>query len=1128
MTFDKPIVAIVGKQHLFFRLLQVFMLISLLSCSRQNEESTEPSTLFRLVSNEETGIDFNNKLAYTEELNPYTFRNFYNGGGVGLGDINNDGLVDIFFSGNLVPNKLYLNKGNFQFEDISIPSGIGSEGVWTTGVSMVDINSDGLLDIYICKSGPPGGVRHNELFINNGDLTFSERAEEYGIADEGLATHAAFFDFDKDGDLDMYLLNNSMRSVGGYDLRKDQRKIPDPDGGNKLYRNDGGRFTDVTLEAGIYSSAIGFGLGVTIGDIDKDGWPDIYVSNDFFEKDYLYINNRNGTFTERLEEFMTEISMGSMGADMADINNDGLPEIFVTEMLPEGDARLKTTTQFEKWDKYQVSLEQGYYRQFSRNTLQLNNGPDPTGKISFSDIARLTGVHATDWSWGALIFDMDNDGLKDIFVANGIYKDLLDQDYVNFIGDPAVVRQILSQKKNVMKQLIDSIPSNKVPNYAFRNEGELRFSDHSTAWGLGLLSHSNGSAYGDLDNDGDLDLVLNNVNMQATVFENRSEHFYPQHKSLVVSLKGEGTNNFALGSKVSVYLAGQELYQELAPMRGFMSSVDYRLHFGLGTASSADSVVVRWPDDRLTVVRNVTPGKPLVFDQKDASKATPAAKKASHPSIFSVLDTPKGLDFQHEENEFVDFDRDRLLFNMVSNEGPCVCVADVNSDGLDDVFIGGARGQSGSLYLQQKAGAFVPASAQVFEKDKNAEDTGCEFFDADGDGLPDLYVSSGSNEHSSSSSHLIDRLYFNKGKSRFEKSLQILPAKSRFESTKVVKAIDFDQDGDMDLFVGARVQPFLYGQPTSGYLLINDGKGNFEDETKSLAPELMNLGMITGAEWVDLNDDGLPDLVVVGEWMPLSVFMNENGRLVRKADDVSLDGSNGWYQTVVVADLNNDGHPDLITGNHGLNSRFKASVTEPISLYVNDFDQNGAVDHILTRFDGGKELPLVMRTDLLMQVPALKKKYLRFGNYAGQTISDIFSEEQLKNTLVLSAFDLTSSAWLNDGKGNFQRIELPIRAQFSPVYAIIAQDFDGDGNTDLLLGGNQHRAKPETGIYAASIGLLLKGNGDGTFVSLSSEASGVSISGEIRDLQGIQINGQSAIVIGKNNEGIDILRINQK
>ena len=1117
-----------GIQQLFLRLFHVFALISLLSCSRQNEESAAPSALFRLVPNEETGIDFNNKLAYTEELNPYTFRNFYNGGGVGLGDINNDGLIDIFLSGNLVPNKLYLNKGNFQFEDISIPSGIGSEGVWTTGVSMVDINSDGLLDIYICKSGPPGGVRHNELFINNGDLTFSERAEDYGIADEGLATHAAFFDFDKDGDLDMYLLNNSMRSVGGYDLRKDQRKIPDPDGGNKLYRNDGGRFTDVTLEAGIYSSAVGFGLGVTIGDIDKDGWPDIYVSNDFFEKDYLYINNRNGTFTERLEEFMTEISMGSMGADMADINNDGLPEIFVTEMLPEGDARLKTTTQFEKWDKYQVSLEQGYHRQFSRNTLQLNNGPDPTGKISFSDIARLTGVHATDWSWGALIFDMDNDGLKDIFVANGIYKDLLDQDYVNFIGDPAVVRQILSQKKNVMKQLIDSIPSNKVPNYAFRNEGELRFSNHSTAWGLGLLSHSNGSAYGDLDNDGDLDLVLNNVNMQAAVFENRSERFYPQHKSLVVSLKGEGTNNFALGSKVSVYLAGQELYQELAPMRGFMSSVDYRLHFGLGSVSKADSVVVRWPDDRVTVVRDIEPGKPLVLDQKDAILASSATRKASRLSIFSVLDTPKGLDFRHEESEFVDFDRDRLLFNMVSNEGPCLCVADVNGDGLDDVYIGGASGQSGSLYLQQKAGAFVAASTQVFEKDKNAEDTGCEFFDADGDGLPDLYVSSGSNEYSSSSSHLIDRLYFNKGKTRFEKSLQILPAKSRFESTKVVRAIDFDRDGDMDLFVGARVRPFLYGQPTSGYLMVNDGKGNFEDQTSRLAPGLIDLGMITGGEWVDLNKDGLPDLVVVGEWMPLSIFINENGRLVRKVGDVSLEGSNGWYQTVVVADLNNDGHPDLITGNHGLNSRFKASVAEPISMYMNDFDQNGAIEHILTRFDEGTELPLVLRTDLLMQVPSLKKKYLRFGNYTGQTISDIFSEEQLKNTLVLSAFDLNSSAWLNDGKGNFKRIELPIRAQFSPVYAIIAQDFDGDGNTDLLLGGNQHRAKPETGIYAASIGLFLKGNGDGTFVSLSSAASGVSISGEIRDLQGIQINGQSMIAIGKNNEGIDILRINQK
>lgn len=1128
----KTVEVLVRTKHLFFHLPQVFALLSLLSCGGQNEESTRASagatTLFRIVPSQETGIEFNNKLEYTEELNPYTFRNFYNGGGVGLGDINNDGLIDVFLSGNLVPNKLYINKGDFKFEDISAQSGIGSEGVWTTGISMVDLNSDGLLDIYICKSGPPGGVRHNELFINNGDLTFTERAREYGIADEGLATHAAFFDLDKDGDLDMYLLNNSMRSVGGYDLRKDQRKTPDPDGGNKLYRNDGERFTDVTLEAGIYSSAIGFGLGVTIGDIDKDGWPDIYVSNDFFEKDYLYINNQDGTFSERLEQFMTEISMGSMGADMADINNDGLPEIFVTEMLPEGDARLKTATQFEKWDKYQVSLGQGYYRQFSRNTLQLNNGPDPTGKISFSDVARLTGVHATDWSWGALIFDMDNDGFKDIFVANGIYKDLLNQDYVNFIGDPAVVRQILSQKKNVIKQLIDSIPSNKAPNYAFRNEGDLRFSNSSTAWGLDLLSHSNGSAYGDLDNDGDLDLVLNNVNMPATVFENRSEKIYPQNKTLVVSLKGEGTNNFALGSKVSVYLAGQQLYQELAPMRGFMSSVDYRLHFGLGAFSKADSVVVKWPDDRLTVLRNVEPGKPLVIDQREAILTKPASKKIIPPSIFSVLDAPKGLDFQHKESEFVDFDRDRLLFNMVSNEGPCVCVADVNDDGMDDIYIGGARAQSGSLYLQQKSGAFTVTSAPTFEKDKNAEDTGCEFFDANGDGLPDLYVSSGSNEHSSASSQLIDRLYFNRGKNGFERGPQTLPAKSRFESTKAVKAIDFDRDGHLDLFVGVRIQPFFYGQPSNGYLLINDGKGNFEDQTSRLAPGLIELGMITGAEWADLNMDGLQDLVVVGEWMPLSIFMNENGRLVRKVNDASLGSSHGWYQTVAVADLNNDGHSDIITGNHGLNSRFKGSMTEPVSVYINDFDQNGAIEHIFTRFDGGKELPLVLRTDLLMQVPSLKKKYLRFGNYADRTISDIFPGDQLKNSLVLRAFDLTSSVWLNDGKGNFQRIELPVRAQFSPIYAIIAQDFNGDGNADLLLGGNQHRAKPETGIYAASIGLFLRGNGDGTFSSLSPEESGVAINGEIRDLQNIQINGQSMIVIGKNNEAIDILKVNQK
>ena len=1075
----------------------------------------------------DTGIDFINELSYTEKLNPYTFRNFYNGGGVGLGDFDKDGLLDIFFSGNLVANKLYLNKGNFKFNDISIQAGIGSEGVWTTGVSIVDINADGWLDIYICKSGPPGGAnRHNELFINDGNgvgeiPTFTEMAKDYRLDDQGLSTHAAFFDYDKDGDLDLYLLNNSLRSIGGYDLRKDQRKIPDPDGGNKLYRNEGTFFTDVTLQAGIYSSAIGFGLGVTIGDINKDGWQDIYVSNDFFEKDYLYINNKNGSFSEKLEDYLQEISMGSMGADLADINNDALPEIFVTEMLPESDERLKTTAQFEKWDKYQTNILQGYYQQFSRNSLQLNNGPNANGEISFSEISRFSGVHATDWSWGALIFDMDLDGLKDVFVANGIYKDLLNQDYVNFIGNPDMVRQIILQKKQVIKQLIDSIPSHKIPNFSFKNEGSYIFTNKANDWGLDLPSHSNGSAYGDLDNDGDLDLVINNVNMPAFIYENKSTTLLKDHHFLTINLVGEGLNTFALGSKVNLYSKNKIYYQELAPMRGFMSSVDYRLNFGLGMDSIIDSLIIEWPDDRQTKLYQVETNKFLsvfqkeakVFDKPSRHKAT--AKKNQ---LFFQEPIPKGVVFKHVESNYVDFDKERLRFNMISNEGPCTCSGDFNKDGLDDFYIGGARGQAGRLWIQNNTGHFKSLENAVFDEDKDSEDTGCLFFDADKDGFPELYVTSGSNEVNNSSLTLMDRLYVNKKGKSLVKSQQILPSPANLESTSAVKAADFDSDGDLDLFVGGRVSPNYYGQPVNCYLLQNDGNGNFNDVTSTYIPDLKSLGMVTDAAWLDYNMDGKIDLIIVGEWMPVRLFVQQNGKFIDQSAQAGLQNTNGWYHSISVGDVNKDGFPDIVLGNHGLNSRFKASVKEPIHLYVNDFDNNGTVEQILTRYYDGKELPLHLRTDLVLQLPYLKKKYLRFSNYQNQGISDIFTKEQISSSLQLKAFNLSSSILLNQGGKKFIQKPLPAEAQFSPVYSLLVDDFNKDGHLDILLGGNQSKAKPETGIYQGSYGLLLKGLGNGEFIPQKQKDSGLFIKGEIRSLTSIRIKDKLHVIVGKNND----------
>ena len=1031
---------------------------------------------FEQKLSDHTGISFQNTLSYTEDFNPYTYRNFFNGGGVALGDINNDGLIDIYFTGNIVDNALYLNKGNWKFDDITDFAGVSCKDNWSTGATFVDINQDGLLDLYVTKSGKPGGEnRHNELFINNGDLTFKESSSEYGLDIEGLSVHAAFFDYDGDLDLDAYVLNNSIRSVGSYDLIEGQRNIPSQDG-NQLLENRNNKFENVSSDKGIFSSNIGFGLGITLSDFNGDLWPDLFISNDFFEKDYLYLNNNGDGFSEESLTYFDALSMGSMGADAADMDNDLIPDLIVTEMLPETLSRQKNKQVYESYDKFTLAGSKGYHKQYPRNALQRNLGN------TFYEVGRQLGLSATEWSWAALLFDMDNDGYKDVYISNGIYKDLLDRDYLNYYANDEQISQILREGKKVITDLIDLMPSKAVTNSVFRNNGDFTFSDKRLGWGLNQPSFSNGSAYGDLDNDGDLDLVVNNINSEAFIFENHSE--VENHHFLSVILKDSGPNKFAIGAKAIAYLTdGNKIMIEQFPSRGFQSSVPYRLHFGLGKINSLDSLEIYWPDRKRSVIRDIQIDQILEIDRGNLQSESVDPKPTF---IIKKTEGQQLIDFKHDENYYVDFDSERLLPHMFSNEGPCIANYDLNNDGIQDFYIGGAKGQTGQLFLSDTNG-FKKVS-KPFDLHKESEDVEAVFFDADNDGDQDLYVASGGKAYSTLSRTLNDRFYRNEsGKFIYDSSALNF---SKFFSTGAIAIGDANNDALLDIFIGERFNVDTYGIPGSISLMINRGNGNFE---ATYPPEFQNIGMITDIEFTDLNSDEKGDLIVVGEWMPILAFLNNESSWESISESIGFEETNGMWQSIETSDLNGDGVPDLVLGNMGQNGLYKPNM----KLYLNDYDQNGKLEAIYTYSIDNKDFPIHDRDELIKQLPDLKKKLLYYEDYANQSIEDIFNETQISSSQVLEIKETRSLLFMSDSPLSYSKKLLPEEIQYSSVHAINIFDINQDGLNDLILGGNQYLVKPQYGAFDASKGWILYG--DDNSKTKFDKLLPLNIYGEIRD-----------------------------
>lgn len=1068
--------------------------------------------LFELLTPAATGVTFTNALPESADFNIINYLYYYDGGGVAVGDVNNDGLPDLYFTSNLGSNHLYLNKGNYRFEDITARAGVADSQGWKTGVTMADVNGDGKVDIYV--SGVDYLTQHgrNVLYINNGDGTFSDRTKEYGLDHVGHSTQALFFDYDGDGDLDMYLLTHSTRRNM---VRFPLHPPPDQPTGDRLLRNDGGHFVDVTDRAGIQGSAEGYGLGVVASDFNLDGCPDLYVANDFEEDDHLYINNCDGTFTESTARATGHTSKSSMGVDAADFNNDGRPDVVVLDMLPERQDIRNTSASTEVMSAYNLKLEAGFHPQYTRNTLQLNRG---MGR--FSEIGALAGIAATDWSWTPLFADLDNDGRKDLFVTNGIYRRPNDLDYVGYVAKDSIQASLgLGITKANLEPLLRKMPHVPIANYAFHNNGDLTFTNEARAWGLDQPGFSNGAVYVDLNNDGALDLVVNNLNGPAAIYRNRARELNHRHYLQVV-LRGTGLNTAGIGAKVILASRGSKQLLEQMPTRGFQSAVDPRLHFGLGDAQRIDSLTVIWPDRRYQVLTDVRPDTTITLLQANASGRYPSAARAQ-PLFSDASDRIRGA-VPHKENAFSDLTLQPLLPHYLSAEGPALAVGDVNGDGREDIYLGGAKWQAGQLLLQQADGTFRPTPEPAFQADSLFEDVDAAFFDADGDGHPDLYVVSGGNEFWGNDDALRGRLYHNDGTGHFARVPDALPG--FFENGSCVVPGDFNHDGHVDLFVGGRVISRQYGAPPRSLLLQNDGHGHFTDVTAEKAPALSQVGMVTAATWVDYDHDGQLDLVVVGEWMPVRVFHQENGRFVDRTAAAGFEGTEGWWNTVITADVNGDGRPDLVLGNEGLNTLLRATPAEPARLYVGDFAHNGLLEQVLTSYTDGVSYPIATRDELLRAIPQLQSRYPTYASFGASRVEDILPSSERKRARLLEAHTFASAVAVNNGNGTFTLQPLPVEAQFAPIRAVLADDFDGDGHVDLLVAGNVYGVPPLLGREDASYGLLLKGTGDGRFVAVDMEQSGLIIDGQVRHLVPIRLTGgQRGIAVARNNDKLELL-----